>query len=466
MAFRRPSGSAVSPVNPYASAYPPTTQNQQPLMQDDATKRSDPAVHPPPTDQFINDQDANDSAGDDDEDEEKPKSEKKTGRRKIKIEFIQDKSRRHITFSKRKAGPSSFHPLSLPCPPLTFLMAISRHHEKGWFILFHHTLFSHYPLPLFRHTNFPLSQERRSSFSSSRKLAWSTPSPRPNCNLSSRSRKARISSRHASTRLTAPSLIRCPLVPPWAVPPRRQAWVYPHITTMFLVASLLAATRSTKAPTTMRKSSERVPNAVVEHLPPVLVRVMSPPHAGLAAIQLPVAATHLRPRTAQHRHCHLLLPFLHTPKVHTRVTQAHPTLRWASVHHRRPPPLCNSLRHLITNTQAQRNSTTQARMVPQVMSSTLRNRDSWHRPLLLPMVSANPGSPPHPINGHMVEQSRVDTHGGERLSALHYVLYIHFSAYDVSSQSHVQAVFFSGYVGHSSVTILAPPFFSVSVPAF
>ena len=75
-------------------------------MQDDSAKRADPAVHPQPTDQFINDQDANDSGGDDDEDEEKPKSEKKTGRRKIKIEFIQDKSRRHITFSKRKAGPS------------------------------------------------------------------------------------------------------------------------------------------------------------------------------------------------------------------------------------------------------------------------------------------------------------------------------------------------------------------------
>ncbi|KAF8965140.1 SRF-type transcription factor (DNA-binding and dimerization domain)-domain-containing protein, partial [Flammula alnicola] len=69
--------------------------------------------HPPPPpgpptvgdDAFINDHDAIDSAGDDDdEDEAKPKSEKKAGRRKIKIEFIQDKSRRHITFSKRKAG--------------------------------------------------------------------------------------------------------------------------------------------------------------------------------------------------------------------------------------------------------------------------------------------------------------------------------------------------------------------------
>lgn len=29
---------------------------------------------------------------------------KRSGRRKIKIEYISDKSRRHITFSKRKAG--------------------------------------------------------------------------------------------------------------------------------------------------------------------------------------------------------------------------------------------------------------------------------------------------------------------------------------------------------------------------
>ncbi|KAF8158082.1 SRF-type transcription factor (DNA-binding and dimerization domain)-domain-containing protein [Crassisporium funariophilum] len=55
-------------------------------------------------DAFINDHDAAESGGDDDDDEDKPKSDKKAGRRKIKIEFIQDKSRRHITFSKRKAG--------------------------------------------------------------------------------------------------------------------------------------------------------------------------------------------------------------------------------------------------------------------------------------------------------------------------------------------------------------------------
>lgn len=65
-----------------------------------------PPPGPPPVgdDAFINDHEAAESGGDDDEDEEKPKSDKKAGRRKIKIEFIQDKSRRHITFSKRKAG--------------------------------------------------------------------------------------------------------------------------------------------------------------------------------------------------------------------------------------------------------------------------------------------------------------------------------------------------------------------------
>lgn len=32
------------------------------------------------------------------------RTEKRAGRRKIRIEYIEDKSRRHITFSKRKAG--------------------------------------------------------------------------------------------------------------------------------------------------------------------------------------------------------------------------------------------------------------------------------------------------------------------------------------------------------------------------
>ena len=64
--------------------------------------------HHPPQPEFIADQDAQDSGAEDDDDSDKPKD-KKTGRRKIKIEFIQDKSRRHITFSKRKAGASLFN---------------------------------------------------------------------------------------------------------------------------------------------------------------------------------------------------------------------------------------------------------------------------------------------------------------------------------------------------------------------
>ncbi|KAI4522375.1 SRF-TF-domain-containing protein, partial [Schizophyllum commune Loenen D] len=52
-------------------------------------------------DAFITDEHAADDGDDDDDDSPK---DKKAGRRKIKIEFIQDKSRRHITFSKRKAG--------------------------------------------------------------------------------------------------------------------------------------------------------------------------------------------------------------------------------------------------------------------------------------------------------------------------------------------------------------------------
>lgn len=44
-----------------------------------------------------------DNASDPSEDLDKP-GKRSAGRRKIKIEYIQDKSKRHITFSKRKAG--------------------------------------------------------------------------------------------------------------------------------------------------------------------------------------------------------------------------------------------------------------------------------------------------------------------------------------------------------------------------
>jgi pheromone receptor transcription factor len=50
------------------------------------------------------------SNGDDEDDDEDSKPGRE--RRKIEIKFIQDKSRRHITFSKRKAGIMKKVPLS------------------------------------------------------------------------------------------------------------------------------------------------------------------------------------------------------------------------------------------------------------------------------------------------------------------------------------------------------------------
>ncbi|CAO3610301.1 unnamed protein product [Cunninghamella echinulata] len=51
---------------------------------------------------------ANEGVGGDESNEESTVTNKKpdsrSGRRKIKIEYIEDKTRRHITFSKRKAG--------------------------------------------------------------------------------------------------------------------------------------------------------------------------------------------------------------------------------------------------------------------------------------------------------------------------------------------------------------------------
>ncbi|KIM40853.1 hypothetical protein M413DRAFT_154651 [Hebeloma cylindrosporum] len=91
----------------------PSLSPTSPNMRSKRQRTDQPADgHPPPPpgaqpvgeDVFVQDGDAVDSGADEDEDEEKPKSDKKAGRRKIKIEFIQDKSRRHITFSKRKAG--------------------------------------------------------------------------------------------------------------------------------------------------------------------------------------------------------------------------------------------------------------------------------------------------------------------------------------------------------------------------
>ena len=54
----------------------------------------------PDDDDFIHRPVPADNGQYDDYDEDKPESDQKAGRKKIKIEFIQDKSRRHVTFSK------------------------------------------------------------------------------------------------------------------------------------------------------------------------------------------------------------------------------------------------------------------------------------------------------------------------------------------------------------------------------
>ena len=133
-----------STLNDYAAASPtsPTMRKRQRTM-DIHSGNSTPADPPQPATQhhpvtptqgqptpvtedgFINDNDAVDSAPDDDDEEEKPNrpADKKAGRRKIKIEFIQDKSRRHITFSKRKAGNA----LLLSFPPCLYSTAHAIH---------------------------------------------------------------------------------------------------------------------------------------------------------------------------------------------------------------------------------------------------------------------------------------------------------------------------------------------------
>jgi pheromone receptor transcription factor len=117
-----------NPADPSQQQPPPVAaaaaaqQQQQPGQQ--------PQSQPPITeDGFIQDNDAVDSAVEDDDEEEKPKSDKKAGRRKIKIEFIQDKSRRHITFSKRKAGvfsPPSSSILHSPDASLSLSLGIMK----------------------------------------------------------------------------------------------------------------------------------------------------------------------------------------------------------------------------------------------------------------------------------------------------------------------------------------------------
>src|ERR1700759_3680030 len=74
-------------------------------------------------------------AGDDDDDDDEKGGRE---RRKIEIKFIQDKSRRHITFSKRKAGimkkVGRRHISEMPTTALTFqpgLRTLCPHRHPG-----------------------------------------------------------------------------------------------------------------------------------------------------------------------------------------------------------------------------------------------------------------------------------------------------------------------------------------------
>lgn len=67
------------------------------------------------------------AADDDDDDDDKPGRE----RRKIEIKFIQDKSRRHITFSKRKAGIMKKVRARCPLPARLTLRARARPPRRG-----------------------------------------------------------------------------------------------------------------------------------------------------------------------------------------------------------------------------------------------------------------------------------------------------------------------------------------------
>jgi SRF-type transcription factor (DNA-binding and dimerisation domain) len=108
------------------------------------------------------------TADDDDDDDDKPGRE----RRKIEIKFITDKSRRHITFSKRKAG--IMKKVSINC----FIYATSRCRANPCSCFTKPLLIS-----LYRHTNCLYSPAPKFSCSSSPRLVWSTLSQHPSFNL-------------------------------------------------------------------------------------------------------------------------------------------------------------------------------------------------------------------------------------------------------------------------------------------
>lgn len=96
------SGLAIPPTSVRALPLPMVSLSLSPLLSLRARHPFSSTLPAPPTDPFQHENGSDASDGSDDGGGGKP--DKKAGRRKIKIEFISDKSRRHITFSKRKAG--------------------------------------------------------------------------------------------------------------------------------------------------------------------------------------------------------------------------------------------------------------------------------------------------------------------------------------------------------------------------
>jgi hypothetical protein len=126
------------------------------------------------------------AADDDDDDDDKPGRE----RRKIEIKFIQDKSRRHITFSKRKAGimkkvsrHQAFNPRSIRQATRVTASA-----QPAVFPDFHMLNRK----STCRHTNCPYSPARKCYCWSCPRLASSIRSRHRNFNRSSPKLKAKI----------------------------------------------------------------------------------------------------------------------------------------------------------------------------------------------------------------------------------------------------------------------------------
>jgi hypothetical protein len=88
----------------YYQNQPPPPSQQQYMAQQQQQSPLPTRQIPRQLNQVIMDNSQDPLEEDDLEDDDEKKPARRSGRRKIKIEYIDDKTRRHITFSKRKAG--------------------------------------------------------------------------------------------------------------------------------------------------------------------------------------------------------------------------------------------------------------------------------------------------------------------------------------------------------------------------